>query len=127
MLTKISHITLWVHDQDEALTWYKKLGFIVHTDAAFGDMRWLTICVPGTNAPEIALMKAQTDEEKMLVGKQGASSPLISLDTDDCWKEYEYLKKNGIICLNEPTDEPWGISTACKDLYGSIIHLCQPK
>lgn len=127
MLTGISHITLFVNNQDDALTFYQKLGFKIHTDAAFGDMRWLTICIAGNESPELALMLANTDEEKALVGKQGASCPFISLETDDCRKEYERLKGIGIVCASEPTDEPWGIATALKDLYGNNIYLCQSK
>ena len=33
MITKLSHATIWVLDQDEALTFYRdKLGFEVRTD-----------------------------------------------------------------------------------------------
>jgi catechol 2,3-dioxygenase-like lactoylglutathione lyase family enzyme len=46
MIRKMSHATIFVNNQDEALEFYRdKLGFKVHTDAMVGaDFRWLTIC-----------------------------------------------------------------------------------
>ena len=47
MLKTLSHVNVWVHDQDEALAWYtEKLGFEVREDvtlAELGDFRWLTV------------------------------------------------------------------------------------
>ena len=49
MITKLSHATIWVLDQDEALTFYRdKLGFEVRTDQTMDSgFRWLTVGPPG--------------------------------------------------------------------------------
>ena len=91
MLTAVTHVTMFVHDQDATLNFYKKLGFIVHTDADFDGMRWLTLCFPGKRDFELAVMKATTDAEKALVGKQGADKPFISLESNDCHQDYEII------------------------------------
>lgn len=127
MFTKITHITLFVTNQDDALNFYKKLGFEVHTDANFGEMRWLTICLPSQKDMEIALIKAENDAEKTLVGKQAGNKPLLSLESNDCQKDYEMLSNTGIKFLEKPAEQPWGISTALQDLYGNMIYICQPK
>jgi predicted enzyme related to lactoylglutathione lyase len=127
MITHITHITLFVAKQDDALQFYQKLGFSIHTDADFGTMRWLTLCLPGQKDVELALIKAETDEEKALVGKQAAAKPFISFQTDNCHADYERLEKAGVIFLEKPTEQPWGISAACKDLYGNILYMCQPQ
>ena len=46
MIRKMSHATIFVNNQNEALEFYRdKLGFKVHTDAMVGeDFRWLTMC-----------------------------------------------------------------------------------
>ncbi|MGI8583684.1 MAG: VOC family protein [Chitinophagaceae bacterium] len=46
MITKVSHICIYVLNQDSAYDFYvSKLGFKVHTDAPMGkDARWLTVC-----------------------------------------------------------------------------------
>jgi len=126
MFTKITHITLFVHDQDKALDFYKKLGFAVHTDAQFGEMRWLTLHLPEQKDVELALIKAETEQEKVLVGKQGASKPLLSFESNNCNHDYETLKNNGIKFIEAPTEQPWGISMAFEDVYGNMIYICQP-
>ena len=46
MITRLSHVSVFVLNQDSAYDFYvSKLGFKVHTDAPMGEgMRWLT-CV----------------------------------------------------------------------------------
>jgi len=127
MFTKISHITLFVQDQEKALAFYKKLGFTVHTDAPFGPMRWLTITLPGQKDVEVALLLAETAQEKALVGKQASDKPLLSFESTDAQKDYEMLQGMGIADLEKPKTEPWGISFGFKDLYGNAIYVCQPK
>jgi catechol 2,3-dioxygenase-like lactoylglutathione lyase family enzyme len=127
MITKITHLTLFVADQDKALSFYQKIGFIVHTDAQFGDMRWLTLCLPSQKDFELPLLLAVSPEEKALVGKQAASKPLFTVETDDCKRDYERLKQAGVELLSEPTEEPWGISVAFKDVDGNMIYMCQPS
>lgn len=127
MIIKVTHLTLFVADQDKALSFYQKIGFIVHTDALFGDMRWLTLCLPGQKDFELPLLLATTPEEKALVGKQAASKPLFTLETDDCRRDYERLKQEGVEFFAQPVDEPWGISAAFKDVDGNYIYMCQPS
>ena len=47
MLGRLTHATIWVHDQEEALDFYTKvLGMEVREDvtiAEMGDYRWLTV------------------------------------------------------------------------------------
>ena len=126
MLTKITHITLFVHNQDDALHFYKKIGFQIHTDAQFGTMRWLTLHLPEQKDVELVLLLAETEQEKALVGKQAGLKPIISLESADCYKDYATLKAAGINFTQEPVEEPWGVSVGFKDLYGNAIYICQP-
>jgi catechol 2,3-dioxygenase-like lactoylglutathione lyase family enzyme len=127
MFTNVSHMSIFVDDQNEALSFYtKKLGFKVHTDSTMQNgFRWLTLYV-GTNKNfEIALMPANTPEEKALVGRQAARTPVCAILTDDALATYATLQKNGVECPEKPKTEPWGISFSCLDLYGNIIYICQ--
>lgn len=128
MITRITHITLFVSNQEEALKFYvDKLGFEIHTDAKFGDFRWLTINAKNQKDFELVLFPATKPEEKALVGKQAASNPILSLETQDCQKTYLELKQNGVKFLQEPKEKPWGIDSQFQDLYGNIFNLTQPK
>jgi catechol 2,3-dioxygenase-like lactoylglutathione lyase family enzyme len=59
MIRKMSHATIFVKNQEEALKFYRdKLGFKVHTDAMVGeDFRWLTMTAPDQVDFEIILME----------------------------------------------------------------------
>lgn len=126
MITRITHLTLFVKDQAEALDFYvNKLGFKVHTDHMFDQMRWLTICPSEQPDMEIALMLASTPEQKLLVGKQAIQVPLFSVATNDCQKTYQELTAKDVKFLEAPKEQPWGISAIFLDLYGNIMYLCQ--
>ncbi len=127
MITKITHITLYVNDQDEALQFYRdKLGMKVHTDAPMENMRWLTL-TPAKQADfELVLMPAMAASTKALVGKQAPETPLLCVSTDDCVREVHDLKAKGVTIVQEPKQEPWGTSAMFLDLYGNIIYMVQP-
>jgi predicted enzyme related to lactoylglutathione lyase len=128
MITKITHMTLFVHDQDEALRFYtEKIGFKIHTDAKFDELRWLTLHAPEQPDFELVLFLATTDAEKAMVGKQGAQKPFLTLETNDCVKDFERLEKAGVVMLEPPKVQPWGTAAACLDLYENVIYMCQPN
>ena len=60
MLKGLTHVGVWVHDQDDALAFYtKKLGMEVRADvtvAELGNFRWLTVGPAGQPEVAIALM-----------------------------------------------------------------------
>jgi catechol 2,3-dioxygenase-like lactoylglutathione lyase family enzyme len=127
MLTKLTHVTLFVKDQDEALKFYtQKLGFKIHTDAMFGEtMRWLTITPATQSDMELSLMLAENADEKALIGKQGGHKPLLAFACDDCEKTHETLKRNGVKIVSVPEAQPWGTSMAVEDLYGNQLYIVQ--
>ncbi len=128
MFTKVTHISIFVHDQDEALAFYtQKLGLRLHTDVNIQGMRWLTVCLGKQPDFEIALMPADKPEYKALVGKQAADVPVCVFSTDDCQKTYKELKKRGVEFIQEPTEKPWGIEALFKDLYGNTFDVVQSK
>ena len=59
MITKMSHVLIWVKNQQEALEFYRdKLGFEVDTDATMGPgFRWLTMKMKDQPGFEIILME----------------------------------------------------------------------
>ena len=127
MITRVSHITLLVKDQNEALAFYQgKLGFKIHTDANFGDMRWLTICTEAAPNFEIAVVLPGKGDES-LVGRQTGAYPIFSLETADCIGTYNALKAKGILFDGEPKVESWGTGVSFKDLYGNMIYITQPS
>ncbi|MFZ5954124.1 MAG: VOC family protein [Candidatus Dependentiae bacterium] len=127
MITKLTHLMLLVHNQNDALKFYtEQLNFKIHPDAQFGPERWLTICAHNQSDFEIALMHAN-DQEKDLVGRQAGSKPFFVIETDNCIEDYKLFQLRGIHFLSEPKEELWGTSALFQDLYGNIILLNQSK
>src|SRR6185437_442581 len=57
MITRLARVTIYVHDQDEALAFYtEKLGLEKRSDVTFGPgARWLTVAPAGQTDFEILL------------------------------------------------------------------------
>ena len=132
MISGLSHTTIWVLDQDEALDFYtKKLGFEVNTDATMDDFRWLTVSPPGQPEHELILLvpgPPMMDEEaaeqvKALVAK-GVLGP-GAFETDACRGTYEELFERGVNFLSEPTERFYGIEATFRDNSGNWFSMTE--
>ena len=130
MMPKLSHFSLLVHNQDEALAFYtEKLGFILtegHKAPDNNSWYWLTIAPHKESTVSLSLLLPQQPEEHALIGKQSGSIPLFVLLVEDCHKTAAQLRDQGIEFVKQPTSEFWGIDAVIKDLYGNLIDICQP-
>jgi catechol 2,3-dioxygenase-like lactoylglutathione lyase family enzyme len=136
MLKQLTHVGVWVHDQDEALAFYtEKLGLELRDDVSvpeMGNFRWLTVGLPGQEEVALSLLAvpgppvfdAETQSQiKSLVAK-GAASGLF-FDTDDCQATYEELKSRGVEFSQEPTQQPYGLDAGFRDPSGNQIRMAQ--
>lgn len=128
-MKRISLLNVLVKDQDQAIEFYtRKLGFAVAEDVPFGPKRWVTLRLPEDPGPAIALNLADAEGDMALVGKQAGSTPLLSLEVDDCLQEYRRMKEAGVRFHGEPQVQPYGTGVTLEDLYGNKIYLNQePK
>lgn len=120
----ITHISVYVHDQDEALAWYtEKLGFKVCDDNSelVPDFRWLTISPSDDSSTQMVLMPLQKEGDEARVGTNG----MCVLGTDSCRDDCEELEKRGVDIVDPPMEVPWGISAIIKDLYGNPYNLVE--
>ena len=125
-MNKIGHITLLVKDQDEALKFYtEKLGFQKRQDLPLGNMRWVTVSPKGQTDIELTLVVADTEEKRRAVGKQAGDHVFLTLQTDDCRKEYKALKAKGVKFYGKPEVQQWGVDVVLEDLYGNLFDLVQ--
>ena len=136
MISKLSHATIWVLNQDEAFDFYvNKLGFEVRTDAKMDNgFRWLTVGPKEQKDLEIVLMLIQPgimmDEKsasqlKALV--QGGFLGAGAFETPDCRKTYEELKGRGVLFKSAPEEKFYGIEAVFKDNSGNWFSLTQRK
>jgi catechol 2,3-dioxygenase-like lactoylglutathione lyase family enzyme len=132
LITALSHSTIWVLDQDEALAFYTEtLGFEVNTDATMDDFRWLTVNPPGRPAHELVLVvpgPPMMDEEsaeqvKALVAKGALGAG--AFETDDCRATHAELSGRGVTFLSEPAERPYGIEATFRDNSGNWFSMTQ--
>src|SRR5262245_56075341 len=113
MIQRLSHVTIYVLDQDAAYDFYiNKLGFEVRTDASMDNgFRWLTVGPKGQPDLEIALMpttpspmmdKETSDTLRSLIQKGVIGSGV--LETADVQKTYEELKARGVEFKQPPVE-----------------------
>ncbi len=136
MLKNLTHVNVWVHDQDEALAFYTdKLGMELRDDVTLpemGNFRWLTVGLPGQPDAALTLMAVPgppvfdpdtRDKIKELTAKGAAGGLFFS--TEDCRATYEELKGRGVQFTEEPSERPYGIDAAFRDPSGNQIRMVQ--
>ena len=112
MLNQVSHVNVWVHDQDEALDFYTdKLGFEVREDVTleqFGNYRWLT--VGPVTQPNL----------QFILSLPGPPA----LDPDVA-RELMALVARGVEFTQEPIERSYGIDAAFRDPSGNAFRIMQ--
>ena len=135
MIQRLSHVTIWVLDQDQAYDFYvNKLGFKVNTDAKMDNgFRWLTVNPPGQPDLEIVLMPTTpspmmdpqtSDALRTLVQKGVLGAGVFS--TADCQKTYDELKAKGVEFSQPPTERFYGVEALMKDNSGKWFSVSSP-
>lgn len=136
MITKITHMNIYVLNQDSACEFYtKKLGFKLVTDVPMGnDARWLTVSPPEQPEIEIVLFpiamgkmfsKETADTMKSLIEKGTFGCGVF--ECSDIYATYEELKAKGVEFMKTPKEEFYGIEALFKDDSGNWFSLKQNK
>ncbi len=136
MLKRLTHVNVWVSDQDEALEFYTdKLGMEVREDvtiAEMGNFRWLTVGLPGQTDVALALLPVpgppvfddETRDQLNAIVSKGAAGGLF-FAVDDCRETFKQLQSRGVEFLQEPTEQPYGIDAGFRDPSGNQIRMAQ--
>lgn len=128
---KLSHTFIQVHDQDEALAFYRDvLGLEMRVDVPFEEFRWLSVGPPSQPEVEIVLeavgMGRPADRTTLqgLLAK-GSLSGVIFL-TDDIDATFEKIRASGAEVLQEPIEQPYGVrDCAFRDPSGNMLRFSQ--
>ena len=90
MISRMSHTTIYVLNQQEALEFYtQKLGFELRGDTPYGDGdRWVEVAPPGA-ATRIALVPPRE-------GQSAGVATNIGLTTRDVEADHASLKEQGV-------------------------------
>src|SRR5260221_10828153 len=103
---KIYLTSVYVDDQDKALKFYTEvLGFIKKADFPVGQFKWLTVASPEEPDGTELLLKPNDNPAARIyqeaIFKQGIPSTTFAVD--DIQKEFERMKKLGVVFTMEPT------------------------
>lgn len=136
MIGKLSHATIYVLDQEQALDFYtNKLGFELRMDMKMdGGFRWLT--VGPKSQPELELVlfavkpagvfdEAAAGHLRAILEKGVLGMGVF--DTADCHATYAELKAKGVEFVSPPQEQPYGIEATFRDNSGNVFSLTQQR
>lgn len=141
MITRLTHASLYVLDQDKAFDFYvNKLGFRVNTDAKMENgFRWLTVTPPEQPELEVVLLPvtgehvmfdAETADLFRRLLEKGAMGAGV-WETNDCRATYEELKGKGVEFKSEPKQQFYGLEAimtdGCGNWFSMTEHQPQPQ
>lgn len=125
---KIVVTSVWVDDQEKALTFYRDiLGFETKHDIPMGQHRWLTLTSPGD--PGGVELLLEPDEHpaakpfKRAIVADGM--PFTQFGVEDVHAEHARLSALGVRFTQPPT--PMGVVTTAvfDDTCGNLIQIAQ--
>jgi hypothetical protein len=90
-------------------------------------MRWVSVSRTGSRSPEITFVIADSKNKLKALGKQARDHVFLTLETDDCRKEYNEMKTKGVKFYGEPEEQPYGTEVVFEDLYGNLFDLIQRR
>ncbi|MFC4322651.1 VOC family protein [Litchfieldia salsa] len=127
---KIIVTSLFVQDQDKALTFYTEiLGFVKKHDVPTGEFRWITLVSPDEqNGTELLLEPNQhpaANEYQKKIFAEGI--PATMFGVPDIRKEYERLVENGVKFTMEPTKMGEITIAVFDDTCGNLIQMMETK
>jgi len=123
----IGNIALVVENYDDAIEFYtKKLQFELVEDTDLGEgKRWVQISPANSTGTNLLLAQASNAEQKQSVGYQAGGRVFLFLQTNDFWRDYEFMKSQGVEFTEAPRIEEYGTVVIFKDLYGNKWDLLQ--
>jgi catechol 2,3-dioxygenase-like lactoylglutathione lyase family enzyme len=136
MISRVSHATVWVQNQEEARKFYTDvLGFEVRFDVTMENgFRWLTVGLKAQPDFQVILIepkiggKFDAESERMLrtLLKKGILGGAV-LQTQNCRETYEELKRLGVEFLEPPAEKFYGVEALLRDNSGNWFSMTEPK
>jgi len=124
---------LYVRDQDEAVAFYEKLGFRVHTDVRNGEFRWLTVQHPeqpsfqlGLFVPGPPMLDAASAQSLRALVAKGAMPPLVMV-VRDCRATYDAVRAKGVELMQVTIDRFGTVDAGFRDPSGNGWKMIQAR
>ena len=127
---KIKLTSLYVNDQEKALTFYTDvLGFVKKADVVNGPYRRLTVAsTEDSDGSELQLAlndnPAASSYQKAICQQ---SQPAAMFHTADLQADYDRLVARGVNFTVPLTKQAWGSMAVLDDTCGNLVQLTQPS
>jgi catechol 2,3-dioxygenase-like lactoylglutathione lyase family enzyme len=134
VITRLSHATVYVLDQERAKSFYtEKLGFEVRADMTADGFRWLAVGSTGQPDLHLTLVEPKApmfdpeaaEQFRKLIAKGAIGCGVMK--TDDCQRSYRELSAKGVQFVQEPTERPYGVEAVFRDDSGNWFSLTQHR
>jgi catechol 2,3-dioxygenase-like lactoylglutathione lyase family enzyme len=127
---KIKLTSISIEDYDKALNFYTDiLGFVKKQDIPLGNgARWITVVSPEEQDGTELLLEPNATYPAMKALKEALVKdgiPFTAFQVDDIEKEYERLKKAGVLFSMEPTNMGTTTVAVFDDTCGNLIQIFQ--
>ena len=125
---RITHSSVFVNDQDEALKFYTEtLGFVKKHDVPVGEFKWLTVVSPDDPDGTELLLEPNDNPvaQEFQKGIFDQGIPATAFSVADIRAEYERLKLLGVAFTMEPTELPNVTIAVFDDTCGNLIQIMQ--
>jgi len=126
-------VTLVVEDYDAAIEFFvNALGFTLTEDSpsttnAGEPKRWVVVHPPGAgDGTGLLLAKANADGQQAAIGNQTGGRVGFFLRTDDFASQYQRMQDHGVVFLEKPRSEPYGMVVVFRDIAGNSWDLLGP-
>lgn len=127
---KIALTSVSIDDYDKALKFYTEvLGFVKKHDIPLGDgARWITVVSPEDQDGTELLLEPNAEYPAMKALKEALVKdgiPFTAFQVNDIQKEYDRLKKLGVVFTMEPTNMGTTTVAILEDTCGNLIQIYQ--
>jgi catechol 2,3-dioxygenase-like lactoylglutathione lyase family enzyme len=128
MAQRIALTAVLVDDYDTAIAFYVgRLGFDLREDRRLSaDKRWVVVAPNGGGGGGLLLARAATARQRVAIGEQSGGRVFLFLETDDFARDYQAYVASGVIFVEAPRHEQYGIVAVFEDPYGNRWDLIQP-
>jgi catechol 2,3-dioxygenase-like lactoylglutathione lyase family enzyme len=127
---RIGHMSVFVHDQKKALSFYTDvLGFVKKTEIPLGEHAWLTVVAP--EEPDGVELVLEPDDHPAAATFQKAlvadGIPFTMFSVKDVPAEYERLKALGVTFTQEPLAMGGMVTAVFDDTCGNLLQIASPE
>ncbi len=119
-LLRLATVTIVVDDYDRAIAWFRDvLGFRLVEDVPVGpDKRWVVVAASDQGA-RLLLAKAAGERQRSRIGDQTGGRVGFFLETPDFPAEHARLIAAGVVFLEDPRSEAYGMVAQFLDAWGN--------